>query len=884
MHNLDDIVLLYFKHTTAREVLGNRVSFEDYPEGVFSNKALMHITHYSDTENIGLYHYAKNNLHGNVEGYKERANVFDLLTTLTDDLLLMEQDVPVCNYARVGRWRNVSTKIGEEFLVCAFLANRRKKGYEQKHSLLWSNVIRHNNIQLNRIMEDGLAENHFHLYGSAPVFDLIWINMMNFIDYTNNMNRLREIDKGRRSGYINNYVGGEKGALEQQYLQAAFIRIILTMFLLGQDGKIDFEEILKHYHYNYSKIDYLLSRPEFLWDEVSNIRKLIDEMRNIMNVQMNGMDYAFLGPSNDERVGNSDNTLYLGDRWIIYRMLTALYCRHNIDVDNQYLYKWLYAYLLIKVDIRSELLQINETVGFENFSIYSRRKSRMLTSLEDNKRMIQSAVYNSIQTGNIKSLEIRITPGDTAKENARRIRQGDWIIKKDWSKEGLNQSNWFYYVLHFTKEKEKFPDERDYFGEKCRFHEKRNVLRKQTQGLIEFRNKYPELAERVLGIDACSQEIGCRPEVFATTFRRLGEHISEIVWESQIVQLKKTYHVGEDFLDIVDGLRAIDESIRFLNLQCGDRIGHGTVLGINVPKWYHHKRYTIIISQQDYLDNIVWLYHKLGEFQIENTENLKSFLLAEFEINFSQLYEPYIDKEDIRKLYHSMRGGIRRKEPLYQFNIHNYYEAWKLRGDEPMLYVNGYLDANKRIEYDYSAINEKYKDTNLARQNLECTLLYYYYHFSWKIRKKGNEMREIRISQSYIDGVEKVQKAMQQYIGIMGIGIESNPTSNFLISTISSYAEHPLLQFYNKDLTSDPEEIRECPQLFVSVNTDDKGVFQTSLENEYALLAHNVEGIKDSKGQPRYNRQMIYQWLDNIRIMGMKQSFQVKGKGNSRNV
>ena len=93
-----------------------------------------------------------------------------------------------------------------------------------------------------------------------------------------------------------------------------------------------------------------------------------------------------------------------------------------------------------------------------------------------------------------------------------------------------------------------------------------------------------------MGIDACSQEIGCRPEVFAPVYRFLSEHIAEEVpvtpHTPELKQLKKTFHVGEDFLDIVDGLRAVDEAVRFLNLQCGDRIGHGTVLGINVKKWY----------------------------------------------------------------------------------------------------------------------------------------------------------------------------------------------------------------------------------------------------------------------------------------------------------
>lgn len=839
----------------------------------------MHLTCYSDTENTGLYQYAKNNLHGNRQ--ENHANVFEILPTLADELLLMNEDVPVCNYTKIGHWRKVSTNIGEEICVCAFLANRRRKGYELSHSLLWPNVLNHNNLQLNRIMESGLAENHFHLYGSAAIFDLIWINLMNFVDFSSNIKFIKKIDVGRRNGYMNNYAGGEKETLELEVYQAAFIRVMLTVYLLGKEKKTDAEKLLKYYSYNFNNIDVLLRTPELLKAEVSNIKKLIDEIKSIMNVEMNGMDYAFLGPTLEERSGNSYNSLYIGDRWIIYNMFAEMYCRHNQTGNKEYLYKWFYAYLLIKTDIRSELIQVNETIGFENFSIYSRRKSRMLKGAEDNQKMVQSAVYSSIQTGNIKLLELRITPGYTAEENAAWIQQGDRLIQKDLPENKEKQNDWFYYVIHFTKEKDKLPQQRDYYGERCRFYEKRKKIKKQAQALIDFRNKYPGLANRVLGIDACSQEIDCRPEVFASVFRKLGEHISESVWENHIVQLRKTYHVGEDFLDITDGLRAVDECVRFLNLQCGDRIGHGTVLGINVAKWYQQKRYTIIISSQDYLDNVVWLYHKLVEFQIDDVENLKSYLVSEFEKYFSELYEPCIDKAEIRRIYHSMNCCEYREEPIYNFNIHNYYEAWKLRGDEPMLYVSGYFDERKIAEYDYNAINRKYSDTNIARRNFECMLLYYYYHYSWQIRNKGREMREIHISQSYIEGATKVQKAMQQYIGSMGIGIESNPTSNFLISTMSSYAEHPILQFYNKDLVVDAEELKECPQLFVSINTDDKGVFSTSLENEFALLAHSVEGIKDERGHAKYNRQMVYQWLDNIRIMGMKQSFQTKRKGEN---
>lgn len=120
-----------------------------------------------------------------------------------------------------------------------------------------------------------------------------------------------------------------------------------------------------------------------------------------------------------------------------------------------------------------------------------------------------------------------------------------------------------------------------------------------------MREWYPEIGKRILGIDAASNEIGCRPEVFGRYFRLLKHHIS-VYYEAdgmhKMPQLKSTYHVGEDFLDLADGLRAIDEMIHFLNFDCGDRMGHALALGVNAKEWYQSKRNTIILSAQ-----IIWI-------------------------------------------------------------------------------------------------------------------------------------------------------------------------------------------------------------------------------------------------------------------------------------
>ncbi len=155
----------------------------------------------------------------------------------------------------------------------------------------------------------------------------------------------------------------------------------------------------------------------------------------------------------------------------------------------------------------------------------------------------------------------------------------------------------------------------------------------------------------------------------------------------------------------------------------------------------------------------------------------------------------------------------------------------------------------------------------------EVSKLYYLYHYDWKVRKEGGKSIQKYIAPMYVRGVEAVQKAMRKEFASKGIGVESNPSSNLAISTAQSYDELPIVQMYNKDMTGDGEKLRGCPQINVSINTDDKGVFHTSLENEYALMACAMEKVKDENENLVYDRQMIYQWIDNIRQMGNLQSF-----------
>ena len=138
---------------------------------------------------------------------------------------------------------------------------------------------------------------------------------------------------------------------------------------------------------------------------------------------------------------------------------------------------------------------------------------------------------------------------------------------------------------------------------------------------------------------------------------------------------------------------------------------------------------------------------------------------------------------------------------------------------------------------------------------------------------EGSKKIEINVNHQIIECVKEVQKEMRVWFSHLGIGIETNPSSNYLIGLTKRYDKLPIFKFYNLGLAISPDEIRQCPQIPVCVNTDDQGIFSTYLENEYALLALALEKARDEDGNSKYERMMIYQWIDNIRKMGIDLSF-----------
>lgn len=924
MHKLPKLIEIMFNRVSVERLLynnaDNKIYYDHISLAYLQDLMLTYDKSLSDTElRLQLkeinYQTESEALEKSMNG--NAVNVFSVLCFYIPKLLTVQDNHCVVKYAKLLEWNQLAKVVGEDILITSYMAKKDLDNGRLRENFFWAPVIGHNNVQLNKILQRGMAENHFHLKGSAPYFYLNWINLMNNPERAEFSENFEWIESNYRDKEKKSEAGIMRQPLRNLILEAALIRLYLCSKLAEFPIKISpyrltFQEIKRKIDYEaferFSKDHAEKTKKHYSIEEIQNyvskfkyeelytfetekaVERLVSdnfEMEDklvLIQAEIDSLkffsgeaDYMQMCFREKSFASEKEYHAFTGERWFLYTMFKSVYIADKRFTRNDY--NLFYAYLRIQNELRNELIQINDLVGFENFEIYQDRKTSFVHL--DNKResegkLVRLAVRDVLNNPAVKHLEVRISPGNSAEENAETIKAYDYAVQKG-DKEEQELQKKYHYVMHFIKSPDQ--SETDFEFPECRHFRYRKNVQRIAEEIIRFREEYPEQAGRLVGIDASSQEIGCRPEVFGKVFRALKDHTvpySEIEDNKELPQLKITYHVGEDYLDIVDGLRAIEEAVRFLNMDCGDRLGHALALGTDADFWYRMKGKNITLPLQDYLDNIVWFYQKLIKYNVRGMSSLKGWLESKYSQYFFKIYGDCISE------IQSIQKDSRIKQQGY-IDMHTYYLAWLLRGDDPSMYKYGKFEREPRwIDYweKYSANRSLMKKGDI-RETGEIALLYHLYHYNSNVRKKGSVVKTFELSDIYdiyIEGVKAVQAGMREEILKRGISIETNPSSNLSIGVINGMAKHPIKTFYNKGLTYNEKELMECPQLNVSINTDDKGVFATRLENEYALLACSMEQERDEEGKPKYRKEFIYDWLDNIRDMGLRQVFNSERK------
>ncbi|MCD7977236.1 MAG: hypothetical protein LUG51_08770 [Tannerellaceae bacterium] len=380
-----------------------------------------------------------------------------------------------------------------------------------------------------------------------------------------------------------------------------------------------------------------------------------------------------------------------------------------------------------------------------------------------------------------------------------------------------------------------------------RYKKIRHQVQKECDKLINYLRSPQKHKERIVGIDAASAEIYNRPEIFGVSYRKLRKmqrllyHEYGHLTNSSYNPFKFTFHVGEDFMDIADGLRAIDESILFLQLQKGDRISHALALGVDAEEYYRRRNNILVMRKQDLLDNFVWIYIHIN--------------------NKICCCTKVINRNAIKAINELLKVNIKKYgEEIFNYDlsdekqIFTYYQSMLLRSDDPGLYTNeNILNAGNDPEKHLN-----HPEVNNARTNPEACQYYKDYIYETDMIKKGYEPEEFKVNGNYIKIIKLLQTQITDQIQNTGISIEANPTSNFKIGYSKDYSDLPCLKTYKRKTS-----YGTTSGIPTSINTDDQGIFNTSIENEYRLVATALSIKKKN----------TYKLLEEMRQEGFDQKF-----------
>lgn len=864
------------------------------------NKITLDITSYKISETSYLHFSrmfagnARKTIDEQIQRYRELeaylncespGGFFRLLADYGDQVLNLTAIDPKVKQERILEWREVSLAFGQDFFTCAALAKTDVHNKTQRFSFSWPPAVQTDNIPLRHLLEGGCSENHYHLNGSTQIFPIAWCYLMNHPSKLTDYFASRELQDGLNVRTSTSILDNINDWVEKMYM-AVWIRIYLFSQITERYSTCEVFQSLREYFCCPDRTHQLCSIVEqYRW----NAARLPQGRKRCC------LDYAIT--TSLAEINRNPTRLLVGERNLLYQCFYRCYSGKFTDEQMDLLY----LYLLIKRDFRNELVQTNGKRGFWNFANYQDRKNLIWAKSPDylKESLILSLVENLTcpRDGKptLQSLEARISPKLHPMDLLSMIRSIDCFIEEycEWQAAPTHQpvtvrreksylmsaqeTAKYFYVLHFTKKplqqvaqlKRKWT-----YWLPARNDDVRRKAKYQAKALARGLSGSSYLCSRIRGIDACSREIGCRPETFATQFRYLRGNLITHPYSASPLRywpkLSATYHVGEDFLDLTDGLRAIDEAICFLNLGQGDRLGHAMALGVSPQQYYRTKDYSVWLPAQDLLDNLVWLLYRSLEWDVDISSALRERLRERAQQLLNVIYPSEVGQAN----------------PV---TLRNYYEAWQLRGDDPKLYWEyqiGDEDTRYFLPNSLPLWDDSYSRAMLNVQKDEdgvdiCARLrtiplirrmLIRYHFGFQERQNGEKIVRFVITPDFVTTLEKLQIKMMEKIMVKGIAIECNPSSNHLIGTFDRYEQHPIFRFNHFGLRL-PKYDESSKQLRVSVNTDDLGVFDTSIENEYALLFGALCAKRDSEGNMLFSHDEILSYIEHLRIMGNDMTF-----------
>lgn len=569
---------------------------------------------------------------------------------------------PLIRHEHLFRWMEIVKFIDGDLLTIANIVNC-DKNKKQRDRFTWSLALKTNETLFNR--ENTYIDLHVHKNVENDRFYIHWIDLMNRFAITSrkteDVKQEGDIMLDEWSVKVRQYAPlmlWKENYTDKSYMDwigvAAIIRFYLFRFL--EEGKAIAPKERRNIYNSMTDSDIA----KLLLDEC---RKFTSSYRSTAFKEYVGKsnidkawDYSVQNKYVDEDTRKSPYCIFVGERRLIYKLLLKI---EENNKDAKKMAPWFYLYLLIKNRIRMEHYLANDLVGLSNYNLtVNNSDSQMVKAMQMLSEQLQD--NNSI-------IEVRM-----------KDKECDDFLKE------RERPKWIKAILLISKS--------------FRIEESKSIVAKYINHLQ---------TGKIAGVDFAGSDTEKRPREF--------KNIVTYLRENGVRNL--TYHIGENFYDLVDGLRAIDEIMTDLNWQKPNRLAHLLALFTDAAKYYELKHYTVAMPKKMLSDNLEWVRKNAPE-------------------------------------------GV---------------------------------DTNDFVLPD----------------NLQ----------------QDEDIVVFRLKRTIVDVVKYNQDRIRTEIIHRGIPIETCPTSNLRIGYFSKYSELPTCS-----LLCDEESV-------VTINTDAPGILNTSLENEYNLIA-----------------------------------------------
>jgi adenosine deaminase len=397
----------------------------------------------------------------------------------------------------------------------------------------------------------------------------------------------------------------------------------------------------------------------------------------------------------------------------------------------------------------------------------------------------------------------------------------------------LRREMQFKLVAHFIKTRDSAATSLE--GEKslwCRHLVLRKENAMSARTLMTLCSKDRRLEKYVNGADAAANEMHTPPEVYAPVFRMLRRK----GWRNF------TFHVGEDFVHVVSGIRAIYEALVFLDLRDKNRIGHATAIGISPDLWLSRMRTKINIDKGEWLDNLAFAYNLISKDGVHVGQHARireemNWLFQEIYLKTMPDIHTYIDSWRMRCLDPLKAFDFeRRLESLDNAELVEWNECERARrGKQQFGFDEATFDENKLWSKRKIKLNG---DGEALAFNL-----FRRYH-SLDVMKRYTEKIEVDADFFPREVLVYLQKKVLAEVKRRCVAIETMPTSNVRISFYNDCREHHLFRWLglscDKNHTPADEELDRDTRPDICIASDDPGIFATNLRNEYAHVYNTL--------------------------------------------